>query len=154
MTQRIPVRLKGGNLDVDDGGDGIEVYPSDKGDSIEWQLTGAGLQGCRFPDLYEDLPPIVWIDHSGGDFAMRGEAVVSQGRHLTVDVDHFGPDTIGETIYKLRVRKPDGGYYSTTLHPRMKKSGGKGTTKGRRTISDPVIINKGNRVAPPSKSDK
>lgn len=154
--QRILVELKNGYLDVVDGEDGIWVYPSEKGDSIEWQLHGTGLQGCKFPDFFEDLPPIAWIDHTGGRFVMRGESVVSQGRHLTVDVDHFGPDSIGETIYMLRVRKPDGGYFTTTQYPNMKKGPGKGKgkTKGVRTTNNPIIINKGDRPAPPGKKPR
>jgi hypothetical protein len=151
MTQRILVRLKGGYLDVEDGEDGIEVYPSADGDSIEWQLTGAGLQGCKFPDFYEDLPPIAWIYFTGELFVMRGEAVVSQGRHLSVDVDHFGPESIGDTVYMLRVSKPGGGYYTTTHHRRIGKSAAGRPLKGRRTINNPVIINKGDRPLPPGK---
>ena len=135
--QRILVKLKGRHLDVidDDNGKkrGIEVWPT--GDqSIEWELSGTGLQGAQFVDDPQ-VPGFSWVDTPDpAKKIFNRPAIYDFGRRQSIDVKHTGVDTKGEWVYMLRVLAGDKQTYYTTTHDR-------GTRNGK-TVNNPLIINK------------
>jgi hypothetical protein len=140
----VKVSLKGGFLDVADGGDGIGVGPHGV-QSIAWLLDPVTLAGCRFEPIGAE-GGFNWV-HTAHQNVFSSPWISADGKRLTLEDGHHGEATRGENIYVLRVRKSRTVLYTTTHTLRMKKAPGKGKgkgkggTKGVRTSNNPVIVN-------------
>jgi hypothetical protein len=131
----VKVGRLGPNLDVADKNGKIEVFPEPDGNgqTLTWELSdGAALLGARFSEDAR-APAFIWVKQPpAGIFG--NWAVTYNGRRLTLDVNHTGPDTVGEWKYMLLVLARDKQTLYRTRHD--------GTLKGGKTVSNPVIVNK------------
>ena len=129
-------------LDVIDQGKGIGVSSSNEPNVIVWFLRDANLV---FEEPYpaDGNPGFAFVD--GPKAGIFSRAVRSaDGRRMMLEDWHptgNAGDTWKSVLRAYDKNNPDL-KYETTTSPRRAPPRGKGKKKGRRTINNPVIINK------------